>query len=72
MSALWPDKFFRDIDDAERLNEAIADFRAETGDRRRAYRRHAMRLVNAMRAERDAGRAALRAAAQRTTERRAA
>lgn len=60
---MMPDPYWRGVAQAEALNEALADWQQAHGDRRRAYRRYAMKLTQQMRAERDAGRAKLREAA---------
>ena len=64
------DRYFRDIDEAERLREALQDWQDATGWWRDACRIYARSLLRRMRAERDAGRAALRQAAERARERR--
>lgn len=68
----WLTQYYRNISEAEELEEALAEMWASTGHWRAACRRDAMKMVLRMKRERDAGRASLHAAAERARERRAA
>jgi len=63
---LWYDQHFRNMDEAERLNDAIRDWMDATGWWRDACRIYAHKLLMRMIRERDAGRANLKAAANIT------
>jgi hypothetical protein len=63
------DRYFRDMDEAERLKDALEDWQSATGIWRDACRIYAHKLLMRMIRERDAGRAKLKAAAERARER---